>query len=121
MKILENRYVLAVHNVRESAKFFVESLGFQLAADHADWIFVTRDNCVIMLGECPEDMHPSQLGCHNYFAYLRVDDVNALHAELEERGVKSLDAIADRPWGMREFSITTPDGHRMRVGQAIPA
>jgi len=34
--ILQNHYVLAVHNVRESAKFYVEMLGFSITHDLAD-------------------------------------------------------------------------------------
>jgi predicted enzyme related to lactoylglutathione lyase len=121
MTILQNHYVLAVHNARASAQFFIEQLGFALTAEPPGWVFVSKDNCMIMLGECPHDMHPSQLGCHNYFAYLRVDDANAYHAELQHKGVAVLSAIADEPWGMREFSISTPDGHRIRIGQRIGA
>lgn len=121
MKILQNHYVLAVHKVRESAKFYADVLGFCVVHEDPSWIFVARDNCMIMLGECPDDMHPSQLGCHNYFAYLRVDDVDAFHAELQAKGINPLDIVADKPWGMREFGIRTPDGHRITVGQAITA
>ena len=117
--ILENHYVLAVHNVRESARFYVDVLGFSIVSDIGGWIFVQKDHCMIMLGECPNDMHPSELGCHNYFAYLRVDDVDAYHAQIELAGIKSSDGIADKPWGMREFGIKTPDGHRIKIGQVI--
>src|SRR5258707_1203167 len=103
--ILQNHYVLAVHDVRESAKFYVEALGFQVVAEPPGWIFVGKDNCMIMLGECPDDMHPSELGCHNYFAYLRVDDADAYHAQIKASGVQPLSVIEDKPWGMREFSI----------------
>ena len=27
--------------------------------------------------------------------------------------------IEDKPWGMREFGIRTPDGHRIMIGQPI--
>jgi uncharacterized glyoxalase superfamily protein PhnB len=118
-KILQNHYVLAVHNVRESAKFYVEALGFTLTSDLGGWIFVSKDNCMIMLGECPDDMAPSELGCHNYFGYLRVDDVDAYYAQLRQKGIDSLNGIADQPWGMREFGIKTPDGHRIMIGQII--
>lgn len=121
MKILQNHYVLAVHNVRQSAAFYVDKLGFEVVAEPDGWIFVSKDNCVIMLGECPNDMHPSELGCHNYFAYLRVDDADAYYAQLLRNGVAPLSPIADEPWGMREFSINTPDGHRIRIGQSIGA
>jgi catechol 2,3-dioxygenase-like lactoylglutathione lyase family enzyme len=117
MKILQNHYVLAVHSVRESAAFYVDKLGFQIVAEPPGWIFVARDSCMIMLGECPDDMHPSRLGCHNYFAYVRVDDVDAYYEEIRRNGLSSLSPIADEPWGMREFSIRTVDGHRIRFGQ----
>ena len=117
--ILQNHYVLAVHSVRESARFYVDVLGFSLVSDLGGWIFVKKDNCMIMLGECPNDMHPSELGCHSYFAYLRVDDVDAYHAQVASAGLKLLHAIADKPWGMREFAIHTPDGHRLMIGQSI--
>jgi uncharacterized glyoxalase superfamily protein PhnB len=118
--ILQNHYVLAVHNVRESARFYVDVLGFDIAADlGGGWIFVKRDNCMIMLGECPNDMHPSELGCHSYFAYLRVDDADAFFAQVRAKSVESLNEPSDKPWGMREFGIKTPDGHRITIGQSI--
>lgn len=116
--ILQNHYVLAVHNVRESAAFYVDALGFTIVNEPPGWIFVAKDNCMIMLGECPDDLAPSELGCHNYFAYLRVDDADAYHADLTAKGVP-VRAIADRPWGMREFALTTPDGHRITIGHII--
>jgi uncharacterized glyoxalase superfamily protein PhnB len=117
--ILQNHYVLAVHNVRESARFYVDVLGFAIVSNLGGWIFVKKDNCMIMLGECPNDMHPSELGCHSYFAYLRVDDADAYYAQLQRAGAESLGGIADKPWGMREFSVKTPDGHRLTIGQTI--
>jgi catechol 2,3-dioxygenase-like lactoylglutathione lyase family enzyme len=117
--ILQNHYVLAVPDVRASARFYVDVLGFAVTVEVPGWIFVSKDNCTIMLGECPTDMHPSQLGSHNYFAYLRVDDVDAYYAQLQSRGIRSLHGIADKPWGMREFGIKTPDGHRIMFGQKI--
>ena len=45
-----------------------------------------------------------------------VDDADALLAQLEEHGVTPIDAIATRPWGMREFTIEDPWGNRMRIG-----
>jgi catechol 2,3-dioxygenase-like lactoylglutathione lyase family enzyme len=117
--ILQNHYVLAVHNVRESAKFYVDALGFQIVNEPPGWIFVRKDSCMIMLGECPEDMHPSELGCHNYFAYLRVDDADAYYAQIKAKGMGSVREIEDKPWGMREFGVTTPDGHRIMIGQII--
>jgi hypothetical protein len=27
--------------------------------------------------------------------------------------------LADKPWGMREFAIVTPDGHRIVFGEEL--
>src|SRR5437763_16550217 len=108
--ILQNHYVLAVHDVRASARFYIEALGFHVHAEPPGWIFVKKDDCMIMLGECPDDMRASQLGCHNYFAYLRVGNADAYIAELSAKKVEMIPTIADKPWGMREFGVRTPDG-----------
>jgi uncharacterized glyoxalase superfamily protein PhnB len=118
--ILQNHYVLAVHDVRASARFYVDVLDFKIHAEPPGWTFVKKDNCMIMLGECPDDMHPSQLGCHNYFAYLRVDDVDAYYSSVQRPGVEFLSPLANKPWGMREFGLKSPDGHRIMIGQIIP-
>jgi catechol 2,3-dioxygenase-like lactoylglutathione lyase family enzyme len=117
--ILQNHYVLAVHDVRKSAKFYVEMLGFRIVAEPPGWVFIAKDNCLIMLGECPQDMHPSELGCHNYFAYLRVADADKYYNELKRKGAELLSEIADKPWQMREFALRTVDGHRITIGHSL--
>ena len=117
--ILQNHYVLAVHNVRESARFYVDALGFEIVSEPPGWIFVKKDNCMIMLGECPDDMHPSELGCHSYFAYLRVADVDAYYTQVKSHGGSVTSDLSDKPWGMREFGVKSPDGHRIMIGQSI--
>lgn len=117
--ILQNHYVLAVHDMRQSAAFYTEALGFHITATPAGWIFLARDNCMIMLGECPDDLDPNQLGCHRYFAYLKVDDADAWHAELQAKAIPGIGPITTQPWGMREFAIHTPDGHRLMVGHHV--
>jgi uncharacterized glyoxalase superfamily protein PhnB len=73
-----------------------------------------------LLGECPDEVSADQLGCHSYFAYLRVDDAEEYHARVERSGLAPrLSPVAAEPWGMREFSLTTPDGHRIRIGEVI--
>lgn len=117
--ILQNHYVLAVHNVRLSAQFYVDVLDCKIVSEPAGWVFVKKDNCMIMLGECPDDMHPSELGCHNYFAYLRVDDVDTYYIRAQRAGAQFISGVANKPWGMREFGVKTPDGHRIMIGQMI--
>jgi catechol 2,3-dioxygenase-like lactoylglutathione lyase family enzyme len=118
--ILQNHYVLAVPDVRVSARFFVDALGFQVVNEPPGWVFVARDNCMIMLGECPDAIPAGELGDHSYFAYLRVDDADAFLAQFTAAGFQPHSPIGSKPWGMREFAIRTPDGHRLTVGHIIP-
>ena len=94
-------------------------LDFKIVAEPAGWIFVAKDHCTIMLGECPNEKSPADLGCHSYFAYLKVDDADRYYLNLKTRGADLLSAIEDKPWGMREFALRTIDGHRLTIGHAL--
>ena len=116
-KIAPWAFVLAVPNLDRSAVYFRDVLGFKVRwEDVTGWHLMERDTVRVMLGECPNDMRPADLGSHNWFGYLNADDVDALHAEITARGA-TCSAPADRPYGMREIVVTTVDGHRIVFGQ----
>ena len=119
-KITIHHYVLAVPDAQRTAEFFVRQLGFEhCSVADAGWRFVSRDGFMVMLGSCPDAIPPAKLGDHSYFAYFVVDDVDGYFRELRAKGVHVLSSPADKPWGMREFGLRTPDGHRIMVGQKI--
>ena len=118
-KIAPWAFVLAVPDLERSAAYYRDILGFQVGWEEAsDWRLVERDGVRVMLGHCPKDMQPSELGSHNWFGYLEVDDVDALHAEIEARGAAS-SPPKNMHYGMREIVVTTVDGHRIVFGQQI--
>jgi catechol 2,3-dioxygenase-like lactoylglutathione lyase family enzyme len=119
--ILGSRFVLAVKDLKASTSFYMDALGFRRDfGDGSDgWSFLSRDNCKVMLGECPDEPPASELGDHSYVAYLVVDGVDELFAELSSRGVELLSPPVTEPWGLREFGIRTPDGHRIRFGEQV--
>ena len=51
--------------------------------------------------------------------YLLVQDVDALHERCRERGVPVTTPLTDHPWGLRDFVIEIPGGHRIALGQQI--
>ena len=113
-------FVLAVQNLDRSTAYFRDVLGFEADWTNAsDWRLLSRGRVRIMLGSCPDALPASATDDHSYFGYLEVDDVDALHEEFVQRGALILSAPADRPYGMREFVVATPDGHRFVVGQAV--
>jgi uncharacterized glyoxalase superfamily protein PhnB len=101
----------------------MDVLGFRRDfGDGSDgWSFLSRDNFKVRLGECPTEKPAGELGNHSYFVYLTVEGLDQLHEELAARGAPVASEPEDQPWGMREFSVRTPDGHRIRFGEPIPA
>lgn len=113
-------FVLAVPDLEQSASYFRDALGFRLEwPEGSGWQLVSRGDVRIMIGHCPDAMLPSATGDHSYFGYLNVDDADTLHSELVSRGATILQPPIDRPHGMREFVVATPDGHRMMIGQDL--
>jgi catechol 2,3-dioxygenase-like lactoylglutathione lyase family enzyme len=118
-KISGNRYVLAVNNLKRSADFYMGKLGFRTLWNGDGWHFLFRDEVKIMLGECPDDKPAFETGCHSYFAYLEVTDIDHLYHEYQLKNVEILSNIENKPWGQREFSVRTIDGHRITFGEEI--
>ena len=118
-KITDMSYVLAVPDVKKTADWWIGVMGFRLQMEPEGWRFVVRDRCRIMLGECPDAIPPKDLGDHSYFAYIELDDLDAYHAEIAPRGAEILAGPADKPWGMREMAVRTPDGHRVMFGMDL--
>jgi catechol 2,3-dioxygenase-like lactoylglutathione lyase family enzyme len=113
-------FVLAVPDLERSVHYFCDVLGFRVDwEDATNWACLARDEARVMLGHCPDAVPPAEIGDHSYFGYLHVDDVDALHAEIASRGALIIAAPADKPWGLREMAIRTPDGHRMMFGQLL--
>ncbi len=120
MKIIRTMYVLAVPDLDTSARYYRDVLGFTVHdAGDPGWRFLVRDGCRIMAGECPDAPPASTLGDHSYFGYLVVDDAAAYYESVSRKGADIIKPLRDEPWGMREFGIKTPDGHRIMIGQDL--
>jgi uncharacterized glyoxalase superfamily protein PhnB len=66
-------------------------------------------------------MPASALGCHSYFAYLRVEDADRYFQHLKKQGADLTSETSDKPWQMREFGVRSPDGHRIMIGHSLKA
>ena len=60
-----------------------------------------------------------ETGDHSYFGYLYVGDAAAMHERAVREGAEITKGLKDEPWGMREFGLRTPDGHRIMIGQRL--
>jgi uncharacterized glyoxalase superfamily protein PhnB len=119
-RIINSRCVLAVRDLKVSTRYYKDVLGFsQDPIDAEGWSFLTRDNFRVMLGECPDERPASELGDHSYVAYWNVEGVDQLYREIAARGALVSSEPEDKPWGLREFGLRTPDGHRITCGELI--
>lgn len=119
-RIVNSRCVLAVRDLEVSRRYYRDVLGFsEEPIDAPGWSFLVRDSFRVILGECPDERPAGELGNHSYFAYWNVDDVDAFYAEIVARGAIVSSRPADKPWGLREFGLRTPDGHRITCGMTL--
>jgi uncharacterized glyoxalase superfamily protein PhnB len=119
-QIVNSRCVLAVRDLAVSTRYYVDVLGFTKdPIDAQGWSFLTRDKFGVMLGECPDEKPAAELGNHSYFAYWNVDRVDEFYLEIAAKGAIISSKPSNKPWGLREFGLRTPDGHRITCGEVI--
>src|SRR5437016_10816134 len=100
MPLIRNtRLVLAVRNLRESSRFYMDVLGFKRDfGDESDgWAFLSRDAFKIMIGECPDEVAASRIGNHSWVVYVTVDGVDELHDEIARRGAEVISRPTTQP------------------------
>lgn len=119
-EIINSRCVLAVRDLQTSTSYYVDVLGFRKdPIDAPGWSFLTRDKFRVMLGECRDEKPASELGNHSWFAYWNVEGIDDFYREIADKGALVTSQPSNKPWGLREFTLRTPDGHRITCGETI--
>ena len=118
--------VLLVADLRRSVDYFSNRLGFEchVFGDPPNFATAARDVAVILiaLSDQPERLVPHwQIVDKMWDAYIRVDDADAMYAEVQQRGAGIDYTIYDAPHGFREFGVQDPDGHDIAFGQRLEA
>ena len=116
--------VLLVADIQRAVEYYRDQLGFdcEVYGDPPDFATAQRDQATILLALCqePERIVPNWKIVDNVWnAYIRVDDADAVYAEVQERGAGIDYTIYDAPHGFREFGVQDPDGHDIAFGQPI--
>ena len=117
--VVRTRHVLAVKDLKIETDYYIDKLGFDRDFTAPGWEFLSYGDFEVMLGECADEMTAEETGNHSWYAQVIVGNVDEIYAEFIERGAEILSAIEDKPWDVREFSVVTPDGHRIGFGQVI--
>jgi len=118
-KVTQTQHVLAVTDFEAALQYFTEMLGFTVDMRIGGWAFLSLDEFHLMVGDCRGEIPARDTGNHSYFAYVNCTGIDELYEQYRERGVSFIQHIADKPWGLREFGVETPEGHRIMFGQDI--
>ena len=115
---------LFVEDLAEAKRFYGEVFGLPVVfEDESSTVFKFGETLVNLLqvGEAPELVTPASVaapeaGVRFQFT-LEVEDVDAMAAELQRRGVTLLNGPIDRPWGVRTASFRDPAGHVWEIAR----
>jgi uncharacterized glyoxalase superfamily protein PhnB len=118
-KVVHTRHVLAVKDLKIEAAYYIDKLGFDRDFTAPGWEFLSFGDFKVMLGECSDEMTAEATGNHSWFAHVLLKNVDDVYREFIERGAQILSPIENKPWGIRDFTVKTPDGHRIVFGQLL--
>ena len=112
MRLESHATVLQVPDVQAALAWFRDALGFEASSyeDGSQYGYAQRDGV---------SFHVSRPDAELWSAYLYTDDVDALHAELVERGTEILQAPTDKGYGVRDVIVRAPGGHVLAIGQLL--
>jgi catechol 2,3-dioxygenase-like lactoylglutathione lyase family enzyme len=125
--------ILNVSNLQESFRWF-EALGWRKGWDWGDpptFGGVVSGHCEIFLcengqggrgkGNVPMTFgeQGDQSADKGAWMSMWVNDVDAIHAQAQARGLEITWPPTDMPWGVRELHVRHPDGHVFRISQSL--
>ena len=107
--------VLHVSSSIAAEKFYCDGLGFTQKFAYRPfggmdpcYMGLTRDEAVLHVSSFSGDAGPGGV------VFLVVEDVDALHAELLEKGIPIAMEPTDQSWGNREMYVADPDNNSIR-------
>jgi uncharacterized glyoxalase superfamily protein PhnB len=105
---------LPVSNLEKSLKYYEQRLGFQVAMrmPSGDYAIVERDDVAIHLFQ--DVQSSAAVGIHIF-----TEDIEALHAELRQRGARISQGVLRKPWGNRDFRVNDDSGNEIKFTEPL--
>jgi catechol 2,3-dioxygenase-like lactoylglutathione lyase family enzyme len=117
---------LFVEDLPAARAFYVEVFEAPVVYEDANCAVVKFDSVLINLlkvAHAPEIIAPGVVAPREAGSRFQISiwvaDVDAVCAQLQQRGVTLLQGPLDRPWGMRTANFVDPAGHSWEVAQQI--
>lgn len=106
MKLHQTVPELPVRDVEQAQRYFRDRLGFTI-----EWLYPGGDLGAVSHGDCVLFFRRAASGGGPGVFWIFVDDPDAACRELEQRGAEIVDPVADKPWGMRQFTVKDLNGN----------
>lgn len=108
--------ILSVRNLQAAIEYYTAVLGFDLAWEWGDPPYlasVFRDHVELNLSQIDVEsaVAPSRV-------YVQVADVDAYYLQVTAAGAAVDVALAERPYGMKDFRLLDPSGNELSFGEA---
>lgn len=104
---------LLTRDLARTADYYSQHLGFEIVNMYGDYLILRRGETWLHFGLA--DVDPKTNMCSTY-VYVR--GVDALYEQCKAAGILWPDtAVADRPYGVRDFSLVDPDGNLLTFGE----
>ncbi|MGJ5815874.1 VOC family protein [Paludibaculum fermentans] len=107
---------LYVRNVRVSAEFY-QRLGFQVERAEEHFVALNWERSRLLLEEIPGQPEPPSTVVANM--RILVPDVNHYWTLCQELGLRVIKPVEDRYYGLRDFTVVSPDGLGLRFATLI--
>jgi len=107
---------LPVADIRAAADAYERQMGFSV-----DWTYeddlagISNDAARLFLRRRTAQEETDRYCVLIWLNMACAADVDELHAEWKERGVRIVDELRTAPYNLREFTAEDPDGNRLRV------
>jgi predicted enzyme related to lactoylglutathione lyase len=117
--------VLLVEDVQRALEYYRDRLGFEISEydrlpEH--YGYASRDGCHVHFARF-EGVRPrpnNEVAPPDMFdIYIYVEDVDAFHSELVERGADLLHGPVDQGYGLREARVRDPHGYILAFGKVL--
>jgi uncharacterized glyoxalase superfamily protein PhnB len=116
MEFLSCRPNLEVDDLAPAAAFLRDVLGFEVEVDEPEMglMLLRRDAVELAL------VRSATPGVNATAAvYIGITGVDDLHEQCAARGARIVADLTDHPWGLRDFVVEMPGGHRLALGERI--
>jgi len=109
--------MLPVKDMARATAFYIGVLGFKKGFENGDpvgFMILERDNAELHL-----TLQPHHKAAPFNVAHMLVENVDALHALCQAKGLRIIKGLKNQEYGLRAFVFEDPDGNRIDVGEVI--